>query len=327
MHRRSVKYLLLLFALGTVFLLMLTTSKFHPFCSSQKTSRGCLQHQNCNLLSGVTVPNMGIAKLMFFYAGLYGIAKKTDKKLLLPIDLELTALYEAFAGLSIPANSERNAEFQFEHIFEKSVNFDENLPKMPCDKNVSLHGSLQSWRYFVDVFPEIRNEFTFRRTWQWACRSKIDKTLSNLNRQRAECILIGVHLRRWDLFKSPHTDFGYLPASKSYLEKAIRYFREEFEKTTNCLLFLLVGNDYQWNLRSAPRQRDVFVLRPQTAIMDLCLLASCDHVIMSVGAFGWWAGFLSGGKVIYQKAYSRMNSALYNMSKTNDFYLPEWIPL
>ena len=32
--------------------------------------------------------------------------------------------------------------------------------------------------------------------------------------------------------------------------------------------------------------------------MDMALLASCNHTILSYGTFSFWSGFLSGGKRI-----------------------------
>ena len=37
------------------------------------------------------------------------------------------------------------------------------------------------------------------------------------------------------------------------------------------------------------------------AEFDLLALSACDHVIYSIGTFGFWAGFLSGGQVFLPK--------------------------
>ncbi|ELT99702.1 hypothetical protein CAPTEDRAFT_41243, partial [Capitella teleta] len=57
---------------------------------------------------------------------------------------------------------------------------------------------------------------------------------------------------------------------------------------------------------------------------DLAILSSCDHVIMTVGTFGWWAGYLSRGQVIYYANYARMNSTIFHEINPRDFFYKSW---
>ncbi len=150
-------------------------------------------------------------------------------------------------------------------------------------------------------------------------------------RSRSECIIVGAHMRRGNYLEDSRLEYGHIPASKEYLLRAIAYFRRKLstpERSADCILFLVLGNDYIWNLVNSPRSPDVVVLAPhKSAALDLCILAESDHVIMSVGTFGWWAGFLSRGHVTYKKEYARPNSQLSNLTNPADFYLPNWVPL
>ncbi|KAK7095362.1 uncharacterized protein [Littorina saxatilis] len=73
--------------------------------------------------------------------------------------------------------------------------------------------------------------------------------------------------------------------------------------------------------------RQVTLVDPAPSIVHMGFLASCDHVIMTVGTFGWWAAYLSGGHVTYYDGYPRPGSEVAEGFDRNDFYLPDWVPL
>ena len=60
------------------------------------------------------------------------------------------------------------------------------------------------------------------------------------------------------------------------------------------------------------------------------MLASCDHVIMTVGTYGWWGAYLAGGDVVY---YWDREQCLHDpplpveIKRPQDFFLPSWVPL
>ena len=66
----------------------------------------------------------------------------------------------------------------------------------------------------------------------------------------------------------------------------------------------------------------------KSATEDLAILAACDGVIMSLGTFGWWGGWLCGGPVVY---YSNEFNMSHEVNKGNvrksDYYPADWIPM
>jgi galactoside 2-L-fucosyltransferase 1/2 len=58
---------------------------------------------------------------------------------------------------------------------------------------------------------------------------------------------------------------------------------------------------------------------------DLAILTLCDDIIMTVGSFGWWAGWLAGGTTIYWKDYPKPHSDLAVHFNTVDYYPKNWI--
>ncbi|XP_060587992.1 uncharacterized protein LOC132743491 [Ruditapes philippinarum] len=58
---------------------------------------------------------------------------------------------------------------------------------------------------------------------------------------------------------------------------------------------------------------------------DLAAMSLCDHMIISVGTFGWWGGWLAGGSVIYFNGYPKPGSEISKYFVKDDFYPPFWI--
>jgi hypothetical protein len=106
---------------------------------------------------------------------------------------------------------------------------------LPRNENVQLYEYLQSYKYFINYADEIREEFRFQ--------SNIDEICSrNMTRfMKDKCTLIGVHVRRGDFVNNNVQQ----PAEKDYLDRAMRYFRTI---NTTCVRFLVLGDDYNWNV-------------------------------------------------------------------------------
>lgn len=47
--------------------------------------------------------------------------------------------------------------------------------------------------------------------------------------------------------------------------------------------------------------------------LDMAVLASCNHSIITLGSFGFWTGFLTGGEVVYPDVRFRRS---YRYSET-----------
>ena len=97
---------------------------------------------------------------------------------------------------------------------------------------------------------------------------------------------------------------------------------------TKKVLFLGLGDSYDWNLKNFPKAKDIVILQPQSAGVDMCVLAQCHHTIMSVGTMGWWSAFLTGGRTYYQRAYAKPGTDLAKRRfKPLEYYFPNWIGL
>jgi galactoside 2-L-fucosyltransferase 1/2 len=120
--------------------------------------------------------------------------------------------------------------------------------------------------------------------------------------------------------------YGYTTATPKYIEEAMQLMEKQF----NNVVFIVCSEDPDWCERNLiAENRTVLLAKRHTDVVDLALLSACDHVIMTVGTFGWWAGFLSGGQVVYFKDFPAPHSSLARaFSKDKkDYFLSEWIGL
>ncbi len=71
-----------------------------------------------------------------------------------------------------------------------------------------------------------------------------------------------------------------------------------------------------------PKQNDILFMKPADPLSDMAVLSYSNHVIMTVGTYGWWSGILSGGNVIYQlKDFVDLSQPT---TQQIDHFLPYW---
>ena len=105
----------------------------------------------------------------------------------------------------------------------------------------------------------------------------------------------------------------------------MEYYRSKYGANVN---FVVASDDKRW-CRQQRMFSNVTVLPPVSAETDFALLSTkCDHIIMSVGTFGWWAGWLAGGEVVYYDEGLNMESAVNKGTVNLTHYYPdEWIAI
>ena len=81
-------------------------------------------------------------------------------------------------------------------------------------------------------------------------------------------------------------------------------------------MFLVLSEDLKWCRKElAPISKNVVVVEELASVEeDLALVSSGTHVIMSVGTYGFWGGFLAGGEIVYPA--SRLGGNPYSLQKT-----------
>ena len=183
--------------------------------------------------------------------------------------------------------------------------------------NLTIQGWLQSWKYFEHIAPLIRKVFTPKPYFQIKAKEFID-SVKPLN-----VTLIGLHVRRTDTTTLSDVIGGYTNPGPTYIQKAMALFRKKFKNA----FFVVVSDDIPW-CEAVLIPQDLVFSKFDNPIIDLTLLSMCDHVIMTIGTFGWWGAWLAGGEVIYLSDWPRPGSwlDLYGVVK-EEFFKPGWIGL
>lgn len=182
------------------------------------------------------------------------------------------------------------------------------------DKNWTLHGYFQSWKYFNHCRNEIVSVFNFKPNIK-RIAVEVLKTINAKGRP-----LVGVHVRRTDMATSRENHRGYNVATPEYVAKALSYFRNH----TSSPMFVIVSDDRSWSTTHA-NGPDVVYAGTGNPETDLAILSLCNHSIITSGTFGWWGAYLSGGKTVYFSNYPGRGSWLSTLYDPVDYYLPDWI--
>ena len=161
---------------------------------------------------------------------------------------------------------------------------------------------------------------------------------------------VGVHIRRADMVFDPK----YTVADAGYFRRAVHFITREFPGRQ--LVFVVCTDDLLWSKQNfaeaVAREFDhvtvgnhgngnhsdadattnvstaaIAFSENHSAEEDLAILSSCNHTIMTVGTYGWWAAYLAGGLTIYYRQFPAKQSELYRLFSREDHFPPEWIGL
>lgn len=287
----------------------------------------------------------GLGNQMFQYAAGQAVALRHQAPLLLDLtgfeqyDLRRFELHE-FAISARPARDEELVPFRSTPPTRKSslslrildrfrlfkpssilreatFTYDSRIEKVTLP--VCLDGYWQSEKYFSDIAPVIRREFTLK--------SEVD--IANLGVQRqiqaAGNRSVSLHVRRGDYVSNPHT-------SQYHGVCTLEYYRLAVERIARQVLhphFFVFSDDHEWvreNLHFPDyTMTQVQVNDPDHGIFDLTLMKSCAHQIIANSSFSWWGAWLnpSNEKIVIAPAqwFARAGN------DTRDLLPASWIRL
>ncbi|WAR31079.1 FUT2-like protein, partial [Mya arenaria] len=148
---------------------------------------------------------------------------------------------------------------------------------LDTSRNWTLGGYRHSWKYFANATNEVRQMFTLKSEYT----DKAKEFLGNISSagiccerlrtcQKRRHVTVSLHLSR----ESPHGS----GVSKKFNNRTLD--------------FVIISDGMKWcknNLFGS----DVFYSPFQTGVLDFALMVCCDHVIVTIGTFGWWGAWLS----------------------------------
>ena len=227
--------------------------------------------------------------------------------------------YNKYFINGIDDNLDQTFDCRFNGAFHNPhYGFDFHYKPIPEEKNLILHGFYHTEKYFENYKELIINTF------------KPKNELLQVVKQAGKEVLylkdtIAIHIRRGDYvaLQQEHPDLTQ-----------IHYYDNAFETIINKIPnssknWLIFSDDIQW-CKSRFYSYNVNFIEGNSDIVDLFLMAQCNHHIIANSSFSWWAAWLSknmfnnDGITIAPKTWFGPNLAHYN---TNDIYLTEWIKI
>lgn len=200
---------------------------------------------------------------------------------------------------------------KYENGYEEDRYF--TLPSKP----VEIRGYFQSYKYFKDIEPDIRDILIIKSVYRDPARAFINELLQHKLGDKSTTF-IAIHIRRQDFLSRLEYNGGARAPNATYIHKAMEYFRKRYHNVH----FIMCSDDIVWCKHQFPTVSDL-TINQQTREMDLAIMTECDHMIMTIGSFSWWAAWLNGGEVVYfDKPYVPPHKPL-----NDDYFLPHWIPM
>ncbi|KAM8788074.1 galactoside alpha-(1,2)-fucosyltransferase 1 [Rhynchonycteris naso] len=192
------------------------------------------------------------------------------------------------------------------------------------DPFLKLTGFPCSWTFFHHLREQIRSEFTLHDHLQ----VKAQSFLRQLRLPRTGDLprtFVGVHVRRGDYLKVMPQRWKGVVGNSAYLQQAMDWFRARHETP----IFVVTSNGMEWcreNINTS--QGDVIFAgdgQEGSPENDFALLTQCNHTIMTIGTFGFWAAYLAGGDTVYLANFTLPNSSFLKIFKPEAAFLPEWV--
>ncbi len=274
-----------------------------------------------------------LGNLMLSYASLLGIAKRNHMKRVLSSAVSLKKIFHTSGMFADNINKVMGSHHRYQERNQWGCRYDPGTGNL-AHVNTKLIGFFQSWRYFENVTEQLRREFTFRKEVQNVADNFHNsihiqewKDYRELGSKSQQYIKVGIHVRRGDFLYARFQMLGYTVADAGYFSRAMAYFTERYARVQ----FVVCSDDIGWLEQNifAKQTSDTRVTfsRGHNQFEDLAILALCDHTIMSVGSFGWWAAWLAGGTTLYYKNWPEEHTWLSRKVDKKSYFPPEWIAL
>ena len=279
----------------------------------------------------------GIGNEMFALASTIGIARNYPAGTWLVCADGRSAVRTAFPSVEhFPKCDPEDVLDSMDGTFyrEKAyARYDADTLSLPIDHHLVLDRFLQSWKYFKHVESDLRQLFRFADAVTRAARAALADAIER-HLQCTACIddveTIGFHVRRFGLSASHLRGKGYVTADARYLHRAMQYFERRLAPNDNgpvkVHVFVVVSDDIAW-CREHFHGTDVVYVDTGQDLVDMAVLASCRHSVITVGTFGWWTAWLVNGTTVYYKDWPLEDSSLYKATSHEDYFPPEWIGL
>ena len=265
-------------------------------------------HTECTRFITIEAYKGRLGNQMFEVASLIGIAFTYDFLPVIPLKTSLTKYF------NLPDFFANNSLLNLKRLVcSTSLKVCNISNQMQREKgNVSLSGHFQSWKYFYNISDIIKDVFTFKKKHTERAKQYLLSVLKD------NFVSVCFHIRRGDVIREQRLRKGYVIPDESFYEKAKQFYL----KNIGLAQFIIVSEDKEWCRKTFPNISISNFTNPGD---DLALLSLCDHVVVTLGTFGWWGAWLSGGTTVYFDGFPRKGSVLESLMEKADYYPQSWI--
>ena len=202
-----------------------------------------------------------------------------------------------------------------------AFNFIENLP----NKHIQVRGFYQSFWFFNHVKDAMRSEFQFSKDTIQHMDIFFQSTVPQEWRE-ANFTRVGIHVRRGDRVTERMDSRGFIQPPIEFFYNAMNYFLERHERVQ----FIVASDDIPWCEENLKAEHIVY--SGQTYTIDMAIMSSCDHVVITLGSFSWWVGWLNKGTTIYHVKFPPPGTWASFQHRRENWYPPDdhynhWVPL
>ncbi|XP_064104805.1 galactoside alpha-(1,2)-fucosyltransferase 2-like isoform X1 [Macrobrachium nipponense] len=142
---------------------------------------------------------------------------------------------------------------------------------------------------------DIIREFTFSKDLQ----DKVKAFWVENKRSDSE-VIVGFHVRRTDYVNFIKMFLATLP-EQAYYQRAMDYYKKKFPKVR----FVVASDEMDYVKKAFANYTNILFTPGNPRELDMAILASSNHSIMTVGSFGFWCSYLAGGEVVYPNLTTR----------------------
>jgi hypothetical protein len=190
-------------------------------------------------------------------------------------------------------------------VREQYHHYDPNALDAP--RSCLLMGYWESERYFKEIEPVIRREFTLR-TEPSSATQEIGRAIQSSNS-------VFVHIRRGDRVADHEPNETYGVCSMQYYERAAAHIARAVDSPH----FFVFSDEPQWARENFVLPFPITVVdhnrpgnsqTPGSEHEDLWLMGLCRHAIIANSTFSWWGAWLNPARariVIAPKQWSKYN--------------------
>jgi hypothetical protein len=182
----------------------------------------------------------------------------------------------------LPVALWRKVRPRFRFVAERGLAFEEQVLSLP--DNVCLFGYWLSEKYFADIAPLIREEFTLHAPPEGRNAQLIETMHATAS--------VSLHVRRGDYVHDPNVNRIHGTCSVDYYLRAVDHISQRVKDAR----FFVFSDDLEWveaHLPLPPSAELVGHNQGPRAYEDIRLMSQCRHHIIANSGFSWWGAWLN----------------------------------